>query len=175
LKTCRRVALRLLLPLAALPSLVLGQGQSTLELDDGSLVVGEVLSLSNGVYSVRSSTVGTVRIDAAHIRTIRLDGAADGSARVSGPAAGGDRSEASRFIADIGAMQQRLAAEPGLMDLVMGLQNDPQLRQALADPQLMALIAAGDLNALRANPGVRALMNHPSIRAILERMVPDGQ
>ena len=173
MNTCRHLASGLLLLLTALPPLALAQGQSTLELDDGTVVVGEVLSLNDGVYSVRSSTLGTIRIDAAHIRTIRQGVATDGSAQVSGLAAGSG--EASRFVADISAMQQRLAAEPGLMDLVMGLQNDPQLRQALADPQLMALIAAGDLDAIRANPSVRALMNHPGIRAILERMMPNGQ
>lgn len=42
-----------------------------IELKDGSLLTAEVLSLHNGVYTLHSSTLGTITVAASKIRAIR--------------------------------------------------------------------------------------------------------
>ena len=49
-------------------------GIREVELTDGSVITGEVLSLSNGVYSVKSETLGTMKIGESKIRAIREKG-----------------------------------------------------------------------------------------------------
>jgi len=39
-------------------------------LEDGSVVSGDVVSLENGVYTVRTGSLGTVRIPSSQIRSI---------------------------------------------------------------------------------------------------------
>ena len=67
-------------PLAAIASLLClnlwslpsgAETMSRLELTDGSILVGEVLGMSDGVYSVRSPTLGTIRVESSPIRDLR--------------------------------------------------------------------------------------------------------
>ncbi len=42
-----------------------------LELRDGRVITGEILSLKNGVYTLESDSLGTINIEASTIRAIR--------------------------------------------------------------------------------------------------------
>ena len=57
------------LSLAAGP--VLANELREIEMQDGSSITAEVLSLSNGVYTVRSESLGTIKFKEANIRLIR--------------------------------------------------------------------------------------------------------
>src|SRR5574341_1365277 len=54
-----------------------------IELNDGSIVTGEVVSLSNGVYTIRAASLGTITIEESKVRSIRQKGAAAPSSDVS--------------------------------------------------------------------------------------------
>lgn len=148
------------------PSL-LADDMSRLELTDGSIIVGEVIGMSGGVYSLRSPTLGTISIESSRIRSLRnaddLPATSDGAA-LANPGA--------RYGADIDALQRELVGSPELMQMIVGLQNDPALQRAMADPELMALISAGNVDALRQHPSFLELMSHPGIRAIVEQIQP---
>ena len=56
-----------------------------IELTDGSVITGEVVSLSGGIYTIRSAALGTLRLEASKISVIRLRGsAAPGRCRGAG-------------------------------------------------------------------------------------------
>ena len=136
--------------------------QSSIELDDGSRIYGEVVSFDGGDYVIDSPALGRLRIDAGRIRTISSSGAGTGAHGVGGV----DANQSAQLL----GMQQQMMAAPEIMSMITALQEDPQLRAALADPQLMRAIAGGDLDAVRSNPSFRTLLSNPGIRAILERV-----
>jgi hypothetical protein len=145
---------------------IAGAGDLTrFELDDGSVIVGEALGLADGVYRIRTPALGEIDVEASRIRRMERAPAAGG-------AAGADISEHSERLQDI---QRSLVGDPGIMESIIALQQDPALQRALQDPELMSLITAGNVQALREHEGFGQLMNHPGIRAIIERIVgPDG-
>ena len=51
---------------------VLAGELSEIELTDGSIIRGEIVSFINGVYTVKSGSVGTVRIDESDVQLIRV-------------------------------------------------------------------------------------------------------
>jgi len=138
---------------------------SRLELTDGSIIVGEVLGMSAGVYSVRSPTLGTISIESSRIRSLsNADTAATSDATLANPGASyGD---------DIDALQRQMVGNPDLMQMIVGLQNDPALQRAMANPELMALISSGNIDALRQHPSFLELMGHPGIRGVVEQLQP---
>ncbi|MGB5833917.1 MAG: hypothetical protein WBG92_18285 [Thiohalocapsa sp.] len=136
---------------------------SRLELTDDSVIVGEVLGMSGGLYRVRSPTLGTLNIESSRIRAIR-----NGDRSPDTPALSANQS--ATYGPEIDALQRQMVGDAGLMQMIMGLQNDPALQRAVADPELMGLISAGDIDAIRDNPSVRGLMSHPGIRAIIEQL-----
>jgi hypothetical protein len=50
-----------------------------IEMSDGSVVTGEVLSLSKGIYTIKSDSLGTIKIDESKVRVIRPRSAYQGS------------------------------------------------------------------------------------------------
>lgn len=144
---------------------IAGAGDLTrFELDDGSVIVGEALGLADGVYRIRTPALGQIDVEASRIR--RMERATGGSADAD------DGNDHGERIQD---MQRSLVGDPGIMESIIALQQDPALQRALQDPELMGLITAGNVQALREHEGFDELMDHPGIRAIIERIVgPDG-
>lgn len=152
---CRRLAAGLVLGLLAGAA---AAESSRFELNDGSVIVGELETVDGGTFIVNSPTLGQVRIEQDRLRSMTPLGADQ--------TAVGHRDASARLL----QMQQRLVADPAIMGMITSLQDDPELRAAVADPRLMGLIMSGDLDRLRNEPGFQRLMEHPGIRAIIDRV-----
>lgn len=127
-----------------------------IELTDGTVLVGEIVSLSNGVCSVRTGGLGTVTIDESKIRTIRRKGDA------AGPAP--DVNAQSR------ALQERMLSDKEILLKIEALQNDPEFQKVLNDPEIMKAVNAGDLATLTANPEFMKLLQHSTVREIRQKV-----
>ncbi len=128
------------------------------ELKDGTRVRGEIVTLDDGVYTVRSETLGRVEIRQQDIDRIDYGKAPKGA------------SLEVESSAQIQSLQRDLAADGEIFALIQQLQADPQLQQILADPEIMRAVAAGDLNALIDNPKFMKLLENPNIRAITSKV-----
>ncbi len=125
-----------------------------IELTDGSVITGEVLSLSEGIYTVRSATLGTLRIEASNIRVIRLKGSAD-----LGDAGGRVR-----------PLEDKMSGDREIMDAIRALQNDPDIQKILQDPEIMKAVQAGDIAALMRNPEFMKLLNKRALQDINKKV-----
>lgn len=137
-----------------------------IELTDGSRIQAEVLSLSQGVYTLRSESLGEIRIPAEKIKTIRLAGTEDTSSSTrpeSTPAANSQLSN----------MQLSIMQNPANVDKILSLQEDPLvqsiLQSILNDAETMKAVEAGDIGTLLANPKIQELMGHPTIKGLSQQ------
>ena len=129
------------------------------ELKDGTRVRGEITALQDGVYSVRSQSLGNVEIHQEDIRRIDYGTAPSGTADTS--------------PAQIQSLQRDMAADGEIFALIQQLQNDPQMQAILADPEIMRAVSAGDLNALMGNEKFMKLFENSDIRAITSKVTGD--
>lgn len=125
-----------------------------IELTDGTIVTGEVVSLTGGVYTVRSATLGTLRIEESKIRTIRLKDSAASSANTGG---------------EVMSLQNRMMDDGEIMNTIQALQNDPEFQEILQDPEIMKAVHAGDITTLVANPRFMRLLNNQAVKDIKNR------
>lgn len=137
-------------------------GESRIELEDGSLIKGEVLSSDGRSYRIRSRTLGTIEIDADRIRSLRPSGAAGASAGASAARAANEQR--------IESIQKGIAADTSLLGSIMALEDDPTLREALADDDFMRAISERDFETLRNHPTIRKLLENPRMRAIVDQV-----
>jgi hypothetical protein len=128
-----------------------------IELTDGTVLTGEVLSLTNGVYTIRTGSLGSLKVDDAKVRAIRPRGA------LSSPPQGGGSG-------DVRALQDKMMADREVMALVESLKDDPQFRSALEDPDVMNAVNKGDVAALMANPRFLQLLNNPAVQDIQQKV-----
>lgn len=140
-----------------LASLVSAAETRVIELIDGSTITGELLSLSEGVYTIRSAALGTIKIPEAKVRTIRSKGPA-GTAADAG--------------SQVKSLQDAMLGQADIMNMIQGLQNDPEFQKILKDPEIMKAIQAGDITALMANPRFMKLLNNQVVREINKKLSP---
>jgi hypothetical protein len=125
-----------------------------IELTDGSVITGEVVSLSDGIYTVRSATLGTLRIEESKVRVIRLQGSA----------AQNDAGSQAKSI------QDKMLGDIEIMDTIRALQNDPDLQKILQDPEIMEAVQTGDIDALMRNPAFMKLLNKQAVQDINKKL-----
>lgn len=142
------------LTLFAAVTLVSAADTREIELTDGSVIAGEIVSLSGGMYTVRTATLGTLRIEASKIRVIRLQGSsASGSAR--------DQTK---------SIENQMIGDKDIMAIVLSLQNDPDMQNILQNPEIMKAVQAGDLDALMRNPEFMKLMDKQAVQDISRKL-----
>jgi hypothetical protein len=126
-----------------------------IELTDGSTITGEVVSLADGVYTIRSDSLGTVKVDAAKIRAIR-SGSSSGAGAVSSD--------------EVKALTEKMAGDSDIMARILSLQNDPEFKKALEDPAIMKAVSEGDIPALTSNPKFMKLLDNATVKEIGEKV-----
>ena len=127
-------------------------------LKDGSVISGEVLNFDGSQYTIKSSSLGTVKLDSAQINTIR-----------SPSGASLNSSQAGFSQNDISSIQQQLLSNQDIMAMITSLQNDPQMQAILADPKIMRAIASGDMQTLMNEPKFKQLLDNSTIKQITEK------
>jgi len=125
---------------------------------DGSVIVGELVSLANGIYTINTATVGTLQVEDARIKAIR-----NKSGGIAEPLEALGQQE-------IMAIQQKMIADGSIMQLILALQSDPDFQEILQDESIMKAINHGDFNALMTNPKIVKLMEKSSVQEIKRRV-----
>jgi hypothetical protein len=125
-----------------------------IELIDGSVITGEVLSLSSGVYTIRTGSLGTLKIDDAKVRAIRPRGSSS-----SPPQAG-----------EVKALQDKMLSDREVMSKIESLKDDPQFMKALEDPEILNAVKSGDIASLMANPRFLQLLQNPTVQDIQQKV-----
>ena len=154
IKSCTLSVILLFLVSAAAATLTNATETREIELTDGSVITGEVVSLSGGIYTVRSGMLGTLRIEASKIRVIRLQGTAS-------PSDGGGQ---------VKSLEDKMLGDSEIMDTIRALQNDPDLQKILQDPEIMKAVQAGDIAALMRNPEFMKLLNKQAVQDINKKL-----
>ena len=145
--------------LAVLCGGVFGGEPGEIELIDGSVIHGEIVSFKEGVYTIRSDAIGPIEINESKIRTIRF------SSRETGPQAA-DHSTPEPINTESQALQRALMSNEQILPLMLSLQNDPEIQAILNDPDIMDAVLAGDLQKLMSNPKFMELLDHPKVQQI---------
>lgn len=127
-------------------------GLREIELRDGSIITGDVVSLSNGIYTIKSASLGTVRIEESKVNVIR------------------QKSSSQSASGETRSLQNKMMSDQEIMGLIQSLQNDPEFRKILEDPDILKAVNAGDIAALMANPKFTKLLNNSTVQEIQKKV-----
>jgi hypothetical protein len=67
-------------------------------------------------------------------------------------------------------LQDRIAAQPEMMEAIRGLQSDPAFQDLLNDPEITGALESGDVITLLTNPKIGNLLNHPVVRDLTKKL-----
>jgi uncharacterized membrane protein affecting hemolysin expression len=72
--------------------------------------------------------------------------------------------------AQVQELQQRMLNDPGIMEIIISMQNDPDMQALLNDPAVTAKIQAGDLDALANDPRMIKLLDKKQVKDVEKRL-----
>ena len=134
-----------------------------IELTDGSHVVGEIVAVDQGTYTVKSERLGTIQLKDADIVAIRAPGATPLKSPLPGDVS-------PRFAEGMAMIQQKILGNPELLESVKSLAGDPEIQSILKDPELMKSVLGGNPEGLQNNPKIQKLITHPSVQSIARQL-----
>jgi hypothetical protein len=145
---------------------------SDIILDDGSVIRADVVSLQDGVYTLRSSSMGDFKIDANRVSQINRhrDGQSPAAAL---PGQSDQMPFASReeFKAKVETTQAALMNDPEAMKAAARMAAKPEFQKLLQDPEALAALKSGDTETLMKKPSFQAIMNDPEMKGMAESMM----
>ncbi len=154
------ISIGLLILILAAGTVLAGEMREV-ELTDGSVITGEVLSLSGGIYTVKSGSLGIIKLEESKVRAIRSRIPSGSGAQKDGQA--GSEAEAR-------SLQEKMLSDKEVMSMIQSLRDDPEFQKILEDPEVMKAVQAGDLPALMANPRFMKLLNNSTVQEIQKKV-----
>lgn len=137
--------------------------QRQIELNDGSVISGEIIAFSNGTYTIKSTTLGTLEIKDSDVRVIRSE--------ATNPAAQSSRLPNNQAInSELQNLQNLIMNDSEMMNSISSLQDDPQFQAILQDPEVMNSVNSGNINGLLANPNFVKLLEHQKVQEIAKQI-----
>jgi hypothetical protein len=133
------------------------------ELIDGSVISGELVSFEDGIYTLKSSALGTVKIGESKIRAIRFKPSLEATTKK------GDTMPNSAE-AQVQVLQQLIMGDQEILGMIFSLVNDPDIQGVLEDPSIIDAMNKGDIEALSSNPKFMRLLNNPAIQDITRKI-----
>ena len=126
-----------------------------LKLKDGSIIKGELISFVEGTYTLKSASLGLLKIESERVDAIEssINAALDGN----------ESSNKQNNVSDIISI---LTQDKDIMSMIMSLQNSPDVQAILADAEIMQAIQAMNYEALENHPKIKKLMHNSKIKAI---------
>ncbi|MFA4933892.1 MAG: hypothetical protein WC574_05625 [Candidatus Omnitrophota bacterium] len=139
---------------------------SRIELTDGSVISGEIVSYLNGVYLIKTTSFGEVKIKADKIA--KIDPA---SYQATGAPAGNSAKPAGDLTqSGVDAYGKKLMSNPENAALITGLAADSQLQEIANDPQIQAAAKSGDIQALMKNEKFMDIVNNPKMQEAIKKI-----
>ena len=168
----KKITLRLFLIVAAVNLALCANAQSAkiITLKDGSVIKGNVLQLTNGVYTLETGNLGKINVPEPEVVSITAE-----SAPV--PPGTGNTGSAS-LKGQVQEVQTNLLSDPEVMTEIQNIMQDPEIRGVLSDPAFMKAIMSYDPNQIQQNEKTQYLLQNPKFRSLMEKIqkkIPSGK
>lgn len=138
-----------------------------IKLKDGSVLKGNVLRLSSGVYTFETSNLGEVDIEESDILSITSP---ELSGSLSGNSSTLNNMKSEDLKKQVQQIQGSILADEGIMLEIQDMLKDENIRAMLSDPKLMEDVTSFDPQKIQQNTSVQELMNNPKIQELMQKI-----
>lgn len=140
-----------------------------IQLSDGSVIKGEIVSFADGVYHIKSDALGTFYLDDARVRSITTLVEIPPKEMANIASSETVYSNGINLEGQTGAVAGQILSDPETWRLIQKLQSDPSMLQILEDQELMRAIDQQDFSRLMSDPKFQELLRNETLGEILER------
>lgn len=138
-----------------------------IKLKDGSTLKGEVLQLSNGVYTLQTSNLGEVKINESDILSITSPELLNSLPEKSTLAGDADKAELQKQVQQL---QGTILSDKGIMTEIQNILEDENIKALLSDPKLLEDVTSFDQQKIEQNINIQSLMNNPKMKELMKKI-----
>ena len=134
--------------------------QATIELRDGTSIVGVVKEIKDGTYTIESESAGEMTVAETEVRKVEYGV----KKTVEQPR--------QDYIGDVSTLQEQIISNPDLMNSVLTeFATDPAFLELLEDKELMTDIENMNLLKLLTNPKLQKLAEQDKVGQLAEKLL----
>jgi hypothetical protein len=141
--------------IAIISSFLLANSAKTIVLKDGNKINGEVMSLQNGVYTIKTQSLGNVKIDEVQIDAIY----SNKTKTISTQRIRRLRSPNSNSSTKLMNSASMMNMNPALIQQMM---SNPNYVKIINNPDIIKAVQGGDMSAIMQSEDFKTLMNSMS-------------
>ncbi|MFA6357976.1 MAG: hypothetical protein WCY09_04855 [Candidatus Omnitrophota bacterium] len=138
---------------------------SKIELSDGSVINGEIVSYLNGIYTINTTTVGEMKVGSEKISKIESVKSAPSGIPAS-PILQGNNPNQSQ----VNAYGQALMQNPENAAVLISLTSNPELQAMASDPEIIEAAKTNNIQALMKNPRFMNMVNSPEMQEAVKKL-----
>jgi hypothetical protein len=139
-------------------------------LDDGSYIVGEIISVENGSYTIKTKSLGTLTLGSRQVKSVTRLGGSTGSPAATATAdmkgASTNSISSGSVASSVQQIQSSITSNTSLMSAIMQMQSNPEMQAVLSDPALMQAIQSFDIEEIQNHPKIIRLMQSQEMQQI---------
>ena len=151
--------------LQMLTAVAYGEQVSRIELTDGSIINGEIVSFSNGFYVINTTTFGQIKVEAAKISKIESAKSLSSNSPINSTG-----QPINLGQSQIDAYKEKLMSDPENLAIVTRLATDPQIQEMAKDPQILDAAKSGDIQALLKNEKFMNMVNSAEMQEAVKKL-----
>jgi len=144
---------------------VYGEQVNRIELTDRSVINGEIISYTNGIYTVKTIAFGEIKVPAVKIAKIERADSATPNSQASSNIQIGNLNQS-----EINAYGQKVMSNPDNAAAISVLANDSQIQEIAQDPQIQNAIRTGNIQALMKNEKFMSLVDNPKMQEAVKKI-----
>ena len=142
------------------------QSTKIITLKDGSVLQGEVVELTDQVYTIKTSNLGQIQLKESDILSIISK-----ENYVNAKKATEDRSLQSQQIkGQVQALQNNILSDPDIMRDIQSLIEDEEIKSIITDKNFINDIMSYDPQRIDKNEKTSDLMRNPKIQNLMNKI-----
>ena len=138
---------------------------SKIELTDGSVINGEIVSYANSIYTINTPTFGEIKVGVGKISKIESAKYVSPGTSIS-PVLQADNPTPSQ----VSAYGQTLMQNPENAAILIDLSSNPELKAMASDPEILEAAKTNDIQALMKNPKFMNIVNSSKMQEAVEKL-----
>jgi len=138
---------------------------SRIELIDGSVINGEIVSLANGSYSINTASLGVIKVDTLKVAKIE-------SVQPSAPSAILNSSVQPNSLTSeqINSYKQKIMSNPENVAAIKSLATNPQVQALAQDPEIVNAVKSGNIQELINNKKLIAVLGSSEVEETVKKV-----
>jgi len=133
-------------------------------LADGSVINGEVVSFTNGIYTLNTANFGEIKVEARNISKI------ESANYLPSKTSFAPILQENNPVQPQAPYGQVLLENPENAAVVLGLTSNPKLQEMAKNPEILDAAKRNDLQALMQNAEFMEMVNSPELQEAVKKL-----